>query len=648
MAALLIGLIVFTSGVGVGVLAAPPSGDGIWSGDWFRESCVYVSNMIQLAYTTPGRLLIAGPGGNVTTDSGFQVNTATNTLTIQNTTFTGYLTASQDVNILGNLNVTGTSYLGATWLGGALDANGQDITDVDDLNATDVHVFNLYANSTFIRNEAGTYENIIQGIWYPKQGASYTIFKILTHTIAKNNGEWFGYTINTNSSYVFLTTINTLGAAGGGQIFVCSGTYDLPSASSFTISQNNITIRGEDRNSVIFKVPDGATALRYFYITGDNVKLLDFTVDGNILNIVDYAIEKYQDGIHYESGADYGLVQNVYVKDCSGMGIFSRGSYTKILDCNVQNTWDSQIQVNGNFAIINGNHCIGGAAGVIGGGIELEVGYGNTVTSNILESTIQGLRITSSSYNVVSDIVVKGSTAIGAYIGTNSNHNRVKNLQLYLCAYGLNIVGTDATHTVDNEVDGGVIYDPVNTDCVLIEKGAQNVVKNLYLFSPPRYAVNLLTTTYAKVLACTAFNTGSSHAIQLTTTTYSDIWENTIGSGTAIVELAVDCDYNSYTGNRGGDPIEPLGAHDKVYENFNFVSASSGTATILNATTSIAFANGLSATPLASWFSITFTENPTNPTGNWWLTCNATHAVLNVAANPGASNLDFSWQARKP
>ena len=284
LAALLIGLIVFTSGVGVGVLAAPLSGDGIWSGDWIRESCLYVSNMLQLAYTTPGRLLIAGPGGNVTTDSGFQVNTATNTLTIQNTTFTGYLTASQDVNILGNLNVTGTSYLGATWLGGALDANGQDITDVDDLNATDAYVSNVYANTTMVWNGTA-YENVTETLIYAESEADYIIWTDGATYYAKN-GHTGEVTSNADASTIIQAQIDAAELIGG-HVHIKNGLYPINALASLTscltIDTSNVTLTGGGWGTILQMTANQGRNVLEINSGASNIIIANIKIDQNKL-----------------------------------------------------------------------------------------------------------------------------------------------------------------------------------------------------------------------------------------------------------------------------------------------------------------------------------------------------------------------------
>jgi len=70
-----------------------------------------------------------------------------------------------------------------------------------------------------------------------------------------------------------------------------------------------------------------------------------------------------------------------------------------------------------------------------------------------------------------------------------------------------------------------------------------------------------------------------------------------------------------------------------------------GAATLLSGTTSLAVNHGLSTTP--NVINIMFAEQGTNDYGRWWVdTVGAAQFTLHVSADPGASNLDFWWEAR--
>jgi len=72
----------------------------------------------------------------------------------------------------------------------------------------------------------------------------------------------------------------------------------------------------------------------------------------------------------------------------------------------------------------------------------------------------------------------------------------------------------------------------------------------------------------------------------------------------------------------------------------------SGTGSVASGATTAVITHGLGLTPTAADISVVFTEQGTNDYGRWWVdTITSTQFTVNVSADPGASNLDFSWKA---
>lgn len=81
--------------------------------------------------------------------------------------------------------------------------------------------------------------------------------------------------------------------------------------------------------------------------------------------------------------------------------------------------------------------------------------------------------------------------------------------------------------------------------------------------------------------------------------------------------------------------------------NRGYVTESSGTGSIASGATTATITHGLSVTPSVEDILITFAEQGTNDYGRWWISgISSTQFTLNVSADPGASNLDFGWQAQ--
>lgn len=84
----------------------------------------------------------------------------------------------------------------------------------------------------------------------------------------------------------------------------------------------------------------------------------------------------------------------------------------------------------------------------------------------------------------------------------------------------------------------------------------------------------------------------------------------------------------------------------RIHDNIGWTTEASGTGTINSGATTAVITHGLSVTPTAKNISITMTENPSNDIGLIWVSAiTSTQFTVNVRADPGASNLDFSWHA---
>jgi hypothetical protein len=119
------------------------------------------------------------------------------------------------------------------------------------------------------------------------------------------------------------------------------------------------------------------------------------------------------------------------------------------------------------------------------------------------------------------------------------------------------------------------------------------------------------------------------------------------------IAVAANCedtivDSNIVTGNdtAGVFVSSTNNANVRVRGNSGFITEARGTGTIASGATTAVVTHGLSATPALSGISIVFGEQGTNDYGRWSVgTITATQFTLTVASDPGASSLDFAWQA---
>ena len=113
-------------------------------------------------------------------------------------------------------------------------------------------------------------------------------------------------------------------------------------------------------------------------------------------------------------------------------------------------------------------------------------------------------------------------------------------------------------------------------------------------------------------------------------------------------------DLNMVTNNRingtylASPAMSVAGAGSKVFRNQGFVTENIGTGTIVNGSKTATITHGLNYTPNSADISITWTNNPTNDTGNYWISgITSTQFVVNVRNDPGATGASFSWQVVK-
>jgi hypothetical protein len=89
-----------------------------------------------------------------------------------------------------------------------------------------------------------------------------------------------------------------------------------------------------------------------------------------------------------------------------------------------------------------------------------------------------------------------------------------------------------------------------------------------------------------------------------------------------------------------------LSSGSKLRNNDGYVTETSGIGSIASGATSAVITHGLSTTPAAKNITVTLTESPTNDPSNIWISnLTSTQFTVNCRNDPGASNLDFSWQA---
>jgi hypothetical protein len=88
-----------------------------------------------------------------------------------------------------------------------------------------------------------------------------------------------------------------------------------------------------------------------------------------------------------------------------------------------------------------------------------------------------------------------------------------------------------------------------------------------------------------------------------------------------------------------------VGTGAVIERNAGYVTEIKGTSSITSGSTTKDVTHGLAATPTV--INVTFAEAGSNDYGRWWISSvGATTFTVNVTGDPGASNLDFWWEAK--
>lgn len=130
---------------------------------------------------------------------------------------------------------------------------------------------------------------------------------------------------------------------------------------------------------------------------------------------------------------------------------------------------------------------------------------------------------------------------------------------------------------------------------------------------------------------------------------YSNIEDNVITACTTHgINVIAGSDTINIQGNTldGNTPeLADAGSATNILANVGWVTENSGTSSIASGDTTKVVAHGLDATP--TYANVAFTEQGTNDYGRVWVSAlGSTGFTLNVSADPGASNLDFAWEAK--
>jgi hypothetical protein len=260
------------------------------------------------------------------------------------------------------------------------------------------------------------------------------------------------------------------------------------------------------------------------------------------------------------------------------------------------------------------------------------VGRAITVRGNQVVSTATAGYVGISIIATINDLILDGNVVVGMDTGIQIQASAAGAVWSRLTVTNNRLIGPKA---VGISVSG----DPVVTNG-LIEG---NRVNGQVTASSAHAGLQLVSSTgvadYEFMIRNNAFVGGASYGIRLQSSVAP------VGSGFLLYVIG-----NNITGN----DFSAINLQDSAAfrtgslrrQNRGYLTEASGTGTINSGATSAVITHGLAVTPVAKDIVIGFGENPTNDPGNFWVsTLTSTQFTVNVRNDPGASNLDFTWQA---
>jgi len=463
-------------------------------------------------------------------------------------------------------------------------------------------------------------------------------------------------------------SINAVNAAGGGTIYFPYGTYLI--STQLNLCSN---LQLESNSGAVIKLKDNSvgslTNGAMLYATSKtDIQIIGITLDGNKSN--NDINDNYGDGIRL-SNVQRAIIHRCYIYNVPRDGI---SIAEQIAGAN------SHINISEN--LVTGSGSVSQTTG--GEGILVVEGKYISVSNNICWSNklrgidIETLTATITYWSLVgnicyyneSGITVNGATS-GNVVGNSCNENTIYGISLassaptngYITISGNNVVGAAVTdYGISSAKYGRITISGNNvSSCdynIYLSDAFLATLSSNTLIGANRNGLDFSTGTNTDIVvsgniieASNQSNSGYSNVTG--NTTYATIVGNRIKHGTLAVYgivtagsgWTIECNTLDESGVTA--EISDGASSSRIRHNGGWITESSGTGTILNATTSIAVTHNLSITPSIEHIKITGSNNPTNDPGNIWITNpTSTQFTVNCRSDPGAGGMTFGWQVR--
>jgi parallel beta-helix repeat protein len=413
--------------------------------------------------------------------------------------------------------------------------------------------------------------------------------------------------------------IDACEAAGGGMVYFPDGQYIISSA--LTVDNHNVQLVGEGRESHIDG--SGFNGNQILVSSANFFVARNLYVEGSGSYIVNTGC------INLDTCNDF-LVEGCYVTASSRQGIrVTTSSRGTIRDNIAWANYQNGIMVRGTstYILVEGNICYSNVTAGISGGIHLYNATDCIVLGNICHTNaVNGIQLESDAdRNTVEGNYSYNNTWAGISLHTSDECLITGNY-----SYSNTLSGIINYLSSKNSIIGNVSSGNTEYGISQITDNGTNVTDNLIQGN------YLIGNTLANILV--------DWDCLRTTIMSNDILN---GSAEGILINRVDCVDTVVTNNHfynNSTTLTDSGTTSTIRDNTGYVTENSGTATLLSGNTTVVVAHGCTGTPTV--ITITWRENPTNLIADWWVdTIGATNFTLN-GVDPGASNLDFGWEAK--
>jgi len=238
------------------------------------------------------------------------------------------------------------------------------------------------------------------------------------------------------------SAVNALRTDKGGKILLLEGTYNIAAAISITGNDDNITIQGTGKGTVI-KVANNTLINAFYFNNVSGVTVKDLVIDGNKANQTDGGSTYNQCGIYANGGLRDACFENIVMKNCYYRGFMGRIIQRALFfNCSFIDNGNRGLMLDGPSStsvstdnkIVNCTFSGNGSDGLAFGEYAFSTYIGGCISRNnglfgiYVESG--GPSETRSAHMVIEGCIVSGNSSRGVNV-SYSNYVTVSNCHIY-------------------------------------------------------------------------------------------------------------------------------------------------------------------------------------------------------------------------